>query len=264
MEESANKIIPGGECLAARICPFKTICAYYADASTDPLHPSSQFANKGEVQVVNPGEDQLVYVFQSGFFTIYGEAEPGIEVPFAIYGEGIVAGVIELYATTRVSETYNIHTLLPGYVCTLHSDEIRKKLETLPFEYAQRIISSALMNQFSSVFSLMRIRGRTYIYDQIVSLFNYFTEFTPHNGSRYLVLEITQEEIASIVSANRMAVSRVLKKMQDDGLIESSYKSISIDREVLPNAPYIFSNDYISPEDDIDLYRLYMAGRQAR
>lgn len=251
---------PTGECPAAPICPFKTICFLYADESTNPLHPRIHHAEKGEVQVVNPGADQLVYVFRSGFFMICGEAEPGLEVPFAIYGEGVVAGAVELYATTKVSDTYNIYTLLPGDVCVLHSNEIRAKLETLPYEYAQRIVSSGLMNQFTSVFALMRIRGRTYIYDQIVALLNYFMEFSPSNGEEQLVLEITQEEIASIVNANRMAVSRVLKKMQEDGLIEHSYKSIAVNRDALPKASYSLSGALISPEDDVDLYKAYMTG----
>lgn len=261
MKQATEDMEHASLCKAAHICPFKTLCALFVDAAASPLEPQAQTVNKGEVLAVNPGHDQLVYIFKSGFFSIYGEAEPGVEVPFAIYGEGVVAGMVELYTTKKVSDTYNISCLLPGEVCVLHSQAIRSKLATLPYEYAQRIVCSGLMNQFSAVFSLMRIRGRTYIYDQIVALLNYFIEFSSLDDTHSIALEITQEEIANIIGANRMAVSRVLRKLQEDGLLEHSYKSILVDTQALPQPLYAFSNDFISPQDDAELYALFLASQ---
>lgn len=251
MEQCIDVNVPDEGCPAARLCPFKTVCVLYADASSEPLRPRQITSEKGQTQVVNPGSDQLVYVFQSGFYAIEGEAEPGTKMPFALYGEGIVAGVVELYATRRVSDTYNIYTLLPGKVCALHSEDVRTKLASLPAEHAQRMISCGLMNQFSAIFALMRIRERSYIYDQIIALFNFFMEFIPAHGMKETILELTQEEVASIINANRMAVSRVLRKMQEDGLIECSYKTIMVTRDALPQATYQLSDDFVSVEDGL-------------
>lgn len=247
-------------CPAASICSFKTICAVCADAATDPIQPQMHQVEKGDILVVNPDTDVVAYVFQSGFYGIYGEAEPGIEVPFAIYGKGVVAGVVELYAPRRVSNTYDVRVLIPGTVCSLPAGELRKKLKILPYEYAQRIICCALMNQFSSVFALMRIRGRTYIYDQILSLFSYFKDLSSNGQDEPLTFEITQEEIAGIINANRMAVSRVLKKLQEDGLIEYSYKSITLLHEDLPGVNFDFAGAYISPEEDASELVSYVQG----
>lgn len=239
-------------CPAQRICSFRTICAVCADPASNPLQPHFDDVEKGEIFVTNPNAEGYLYVMQSGFFGVFGEAELGSEVPFAIFNAGVAAGAAELYAPQRVRDAYDIRCLISGRICSFRADEVTEKLKTFSRAYAQRIVCCALMNQFNSVFALMIIRGKTYIYDQIVTMLMFLKEFSNEEDAREITFEITQEEIALLISANRMAVSRVLHKMKDDGVIDYSYKSITLFIDELPDISYGFTARYLAVEDEDD------------
>lgn len=258
--ELQDKRSPGsGGCPAERLCPFRTFCYLYASESAHPLIPSAYSAEKGEVFVSNPSLRNRVFVFQTGAYLSMGELNSGEEVPFAVFGQGIAVALAELYTPETLGDTYHLRTLLPGSVCSIPAQELKQKLETLTLSFSHKILSAAFTNQSTAAFTLAAIRAQSFIYDRVRGLLLYLRDLSHSKDEKITSFGITHEEVAMLVGANRMAVSRVLKKMQDDGLVEYSYKSISLTHKMIAEYPEVYLSYFVELDDSAEFHDNFAA-----
>lgn len=246
-------------CAAERFCPFRTFCDLYASEETDPLHPSFYKLDKGEIFVTNPSLKNRVLVFQTGAYMSMGELNSGEEIPFAIFGQGITAGLVELYTPQTVSDTYHMRTLLPGTVCSVPATALKSKMETLSQSFSHKILCSAFTNVSTAAFTLSALKAQSFNNSRVIGLLLYLRDLSRHKESKTTTFEITHEEIALIIAANRMAVSRILKKMQEDGLIEYSYKSITLTEKMINEYPEVYLSYFIELDDSEEVHDNFAA-----
>lgn len=249
MELKERRLPHAGGCPAEKLCPFRTFCELYSSEESNPLHPSTYEVEKSEVFITNPSLKNRVYVFQTGAYMSMGELNSGEEVPFAVYGQGIAVGLTELYTPKTLSDTYHMRSLLPGTICSVPTSTLKEKLEALPQAFSHKILSAAFTNQSTAAFTLSAIRAQSFIYDRVRGVLLYLRDLSHSKGVEVTSFGITHEEIALLVSANRMAVTRVLKRMQEDGLIEYSYKSVALTEKMIKEYPEVYLSYFISLDD---------------
>lgn len=253
--KQGDKRSPGsGGCPAERFCPLRTFCDLYADEASDPLHPSSYVLDKGDIFVSNPSSQNRVYIFKTGAYLSMGELNSGEEVPFAIFGQGITSGLVELYTPQTVSDTYHMRTLLSGTICSVPASPLKRKLESLPQYFSHRILSSAFTNQSTAAFTLTAIKSQSFLSDRVRGLLLYLRDLSRNEETKATNFEITHEEIAMIVAANRMAITRVLKKLQTEGLVEYSYKSITLTKKMIEEYPEVYLSYFIELDDSAEVH----------
>lgn len=231
-------------CPVRDTCPLCVICGSREGSGSEGggrgvSGPSEEFrknmlprtvskVEKGKLLWTNLHFEQCVHVIQGGLFTSFGYNEQGQEIPFALFGAGIVVGIAELYLPSEISDTYHVRSLLPGTVCTVPLRSIRQRLRSVSRAYEQRLLISALTNQASSAFTQAKVVSRNTIYERVLALLLYIHDLTARGDTRRSSLSLTHEEVATLVLSDRVSVTRALHKMRNDGLIELGYKSITL------------------------------------
>lgn len=228
MNENRIGIAGIEQCAARATCPLGAICGHQENPYDKPLIPVVSEVKNGELLWTNLKRENRVHVIQSGVFVSMGYTEQDDALPFAIFGRGIAIGIAELYASEELSNTYYIRNLIPGKICSLSTSAIKRKLENYPASYGQRVLSCALVNQTSSAFTQTKIVSRQSLYNRIVMLLLHLRDLTGRTGLAQTEFAITHEEIATLISANRVSTTRVLSKMHRDGVIDLGYKSITL------------------------------------
>ena len=236
-------------CPVRNTCPLKVICGGFSgiddidfsaflpcfgiEASKELYSCSFNEVEKGKLLWTHLHSEQCVHIIQSGVFVSFGTNEQGREVPFALFGAGIVVGIAELYLPTEISDTYHVRSLLPGTVCTVSLEAIRQRLRYVSRSREQKLMVSALANQVASAFTQAKVVSRNSVYERILAVLLYLQDLVARGKSGRTILHLTHEEISSLVQSDRVSVTRALHKLKEDGYIELNYKSITITKKAL-------------------------------
>lgn len=275
-----SEIQKGSSCPVQDTCPLQVICSgcsgsnyeettySTSNSATKPLKEllprSISEVEKGNLLWTNLHFEQCVHIIQSGVFISFGYNEQGQEVPFALFGAGVMVGIAELYLPTVISDTYHVRSLLPGTVCTVPLKAIRQRLLHVSGNYEQRLLISALTNQASSAFTQAKIVSRNTIYERVFALLLYLQDLIARGETGRTTLKLTHEEVATLVHSDRVSVTRALHRMRDDGLIELGYKSITLCKDALDDCSevHIMPTQYLIVDQENELTK--PLGRDAR
>lgn len=213
-------------CTAREVCPIGSLCSTQAEGSEKPLYPIISSFEKNELFWTNMRYENRVYIVKSGVLACVAHVKDR-EIPFALFGRGIAIGLGELYAPSRISDDYHMRPLVPGKLCSVSLKALRKRLEQMPKEYGMRLVCCDLTNQSASSFSQMKIVTRKATYERIVELLFCLRDLTKRGGAEQSTFDLTHEEVALIISSDRVSVTRALRKMKEEGAISLGYKSIT-------------------------------------
>lgn len=221
------------QCSTRDICPFGSLCGVSRNETGKPLFPRVSQIKKGELIWTTQRFERQVVVVRKGVFVSVGTGEQEEAVPFALLGKGNTVGLAESYTPSEVSDYYHIRNLIEGEICTLAVKAVRKKLEELPRITAHQIICCSFVSQTVSSFTQTKILSKKTLYERILALLLYLQDMTGRQEIEYSKLQLTHEEVASLIASDRASVTRVLHKMEADGILSIGYKSITLHNDRL-------------------------------
>ena len=215
-------------CTARRLCPFGHVCGTLKSEGSVPLFPTVLEVGKGEMLWTDIRFEQRVFVIKDGLFVcIAQEAKEG-ELPYALYGTGIVIGAIELYAPREISSLYHLRALLPSKVCSFSLDAVKSSLNKTGSTSVQSVVSGSTLNQSCAMFLQIKVMSRQSLRDRIILQLLTIHEVLSRSRKNTRTLKITHEELAYLVGSDRVSVTRTLNALRDDGFISLGYVSITL------------------------------------
>lgn len=220
-------------CKVRKLCPFGEVCGMTRSAGGTPLFPTMLDVEKGEMLWTDMRFEQRVFVIKSGVFICMAQETKEGELPYAIYGSGIAIGAMELYVPREISASYYLRALLPGRVCSLPLDAVKRSLDATGPERAQMVVNGALLNQSRAMFSQVKVVARQSLRDRIILQLLTIYDVASRGGKEMRTLKITHEELAYLVGSDRVSVTRVLDTLRDEGYISLGYVSITINDSLL-------------------------------
>ncbi len=222
-EESAVK-----HCARRDLCPLGALCGVEDAEGNAPLMPHILDVAPGDLVWTDMRYEQRVFVIQSGLFECVTNLEMDDEKPFALFGGGYGFGFAELYVDRRVAQTYYFRALTPGRVCLFSGKVVRRRLEELDSAELGNILCCTLLNLSSASFCLTKILSEALLYDRIAQLLVYLHHLLVQGGENDDTLCLGHAALAEILGGDRASTTRVLHKLESDGLIELGYRSIRL------------------------------------
>lgn len=222
-EETAVK-----HCAARNLCPLGTLCTGEAIDGETPLFPTILELEAGELLWVDFRFEQRMFVIQSGIFSCISNLEKGREVPLALLGSGHTAGLAELYISREIASTYYLRALTSGRVCSFPAKALRRHLEALPSAAVSNLVSRTLINLSSASYAQIKMLSKPLASERITMVLARLKELSSQEGRDLTQVKLTHSDIATLISSDRVSVTRALHKMEEDGLVELGYRSLQI------------------------------------
>lgn len=214
-------------CQAREACPLGLLCATSDETQGSPLFPTFVDLAQGELLWTDARFEQRVFCIQSGLLSCVTNLEQKRKVPFALYGSGYSVGMPELYIPRAISDTYHLRALTVARVCSFSAKTLRRHLELLPPPGSQRILSCALTNLSAAAYAQLKIASKPLLYDRVVALLLRLRELGVREGRGLEPFSLTHDDVATLVGSDRVSTTRALHKLEEDGLIELGYKSLT-------------------------------------
>lgn len=215
-------------CSARPVCPLGSICGAERPDGGAPLYPTLLTLDQGELLWTDQRFEQRAFCLRQGIFSCVANLEQEHETPFALYGRGYCIGFGELYIPRKIASTYYLRALTPGMACSFHAKALRHHLEALPPERLQLITCSVLTNLSAASYTQLKMVSRTPLADRIAMLFIRLRDIAASEGRPLDEVNLTHGEIATLTASDRVSSTRVLHKMEEEGLIELGYRSIRL------------------------------------
>lgn len=221
-------------CQMRGTCPLGKICGTpQADGEGEaPLFPTIINVEKDERLWTDMRFEQRVFVLRKGAYVCMAHDELDRELPFSIYGAGIVVGLAEVYLPRKAAEYYHLKAIVPGSVCSLSTKAVRKHLEALSPAYQQEIINNVLTNQVASILAQVKMTSKQSYRDRVLFLLLRLYDLS-RNERDAECLRITHGEIATLIGADRITATRALHKARDEGYVELGYATVTLTEKLL-------------------------------
>ncbi|MCK0508395.1 Crp/Fnr family transcriptional regulator [Aromatoleum anaerobium] len=167
--------------------------------------------------VVHAGErSDFVYLVLTGSLKVVVSDEDGREVILTILGQGELFGEMGMFGEQPRSAT--VVAVMPSDLVMIAKNDFRTILQG-NFEVAWRIMANLadrLRNADRKIESLALMD----VYGRVARLLLEMSEEV--NGDAVVVRKITKQDIAKMIGASREMVSRVMKDLAAQGLIEET------------------------------------------
>ena len=223
-----SELIAIEHCPVRDVCPIKALCNV-ADETGAELLPYLADQPKDSLIWTDLRNEQRITVIRSGVFAAVAMDDDDNEDVFAIYGAGYIIGLAELYIPRYVGSTYYLKALTDAKVCSIPAKPLRRRLEALPVAEAAELLSCAITNWSASSFQLLKAYGSTQVYDRVLLALNLIRQQWARSGAAPLnQIALSHDELAFLVSAERVSVTRALHRAEAEGLIGLGYKRIDI------------------------------------
>jgi len=208
-------------------CPMAMLCGHDVDGGAG-LYPTLANIATGDLVWADLRHEQRVFVIREGVFSCITDLEKDREVPFALYGSGYIIGLAELYIRREIASRYFLRALTPGTVCSFSAKALKRHLESQPGPLMAEALACSLINLSAASHTQSRIVSNPRLYDRIVLLLIRLRELAARDGRSLDSIALTHGAVASLVAADRVATTRVLHKLEQDGLVELGYRSLKI------------------------------------
>lgn len=215
-------------CPARSICPVAALCAADSHVQGDPLYPTIEEVEGGQLVWTDMRREQRVYVVQSGVLALIPNFDRDESVVTSLYGSGYSIGLSELYTQRSIAATYHLRALTDSALCSFPAKAFKRHLEALPGCGSHRILSCALTNIVEASCAQLRTVSKTSLQERVVLLLARLRNLSLRQGQELSEVRLTHEEIAELVASDRASVTRTLRKLKEDGTIELGYKTIRL------------------------------------
>ena len=213
-------------CSARNTCPIGVLCGSATRAGQPALLPKIVDVEQGQLVWTDVRYEQRALVVRSGIFACLSNPEQREELVFSLFSTGDSLGLAELYLPRSLTDAYYARALTAGQVCSFASKPLRRHLEGLPTPQREKILSCICVNSTTAMYTQVETLSKTRINDRIAILLARLKELSAREGSNMAELNLTHADIAKLVAADRVSVTRALRKMEEDGLVSLGYRSI--------------------------------------
>lgn len=213
-------------CPVRATCPVGALCGRGRGEGAAPLFPTLEEIARDDIAWTDLRYEQRVHVFRRGVFALFPNFEAEGDIVLSLLGAGYTVGLAELYVPRAVAGTYHLRALTEGEICSFPAKAFKRHLEALPVAESNAILACALTNMTEASCAQLRTVSRTSLYDRIVFFLLRCHELGVRQGVELREVNATHEEVASLVASDRASVTRALRKLKEDGLVELGYKSI--------------------------------------
>ncbi|SIQ60132.1 Crp/Fnr family transcriptional regulator [Marinobacterium stanieri] len=172
------------------------------------------------------------YQVVSGAVRVRSLSDNGKEVTYVIYGPGECIGYLSaIDGDVRPQDAVAMGDVELGCLTLNHFEQLRERYRDI-----DRAMTLHLSRRMRELFKSYEV-GKFFGLDRrLAHQIDFLLEVAEHatNGEGCNELELTQELLASSVSASRQAINKILKAWADAGVVEYSYGRIRIlDRAAL-------------------------------
>jgi CRP/FNR family cyclic AMP-dependent transcriptional regulator len=179
---------------------------------------------------------QTLYLIESGRVRVFIPSETGEELSMNVYGAGDVVG--ELCILDGLPRCASAMTMEESVALTLDREDLRRCVAASPdIAFAiMEVLSTRLRysTEYAESLAFLDVYGR--VASRLLELADRSRVGTEETETG---VELTQEELATLVGATRRSVSKALGAFQDQGLIRLGRGRITIlDREGLARRLY--------------------------
>lgn len=231
-----GEAIAAENCAMRDFCPIGSLCMVEHEKESAPLFPTTIDVDQDDMLWTDLRSEQRVFIVRSGVLSLMAHVCEDWETPFALYGSGAAIGLAELYVPRTTSDTYHLKALVPGKVCSFLAKPLRRHIEALPTPLPYEILSKAFVNMSAAALNQSAIISKPLLHDRIALLLAVLRYLAELDGTHVEVLHITHDEIARHVMSDRGSVTRLLNKMEQDGIVELGYRSVRIHDSMEPGA----------------------------
>lgn len=200
----------------------------------DHLH--RRMYRKGTILFDKGSPARTLYVIESGRVRVFIPGEMGEELSVNVYGAGDVVG--ELCILDGRPRCASAITMEDTAALTLDREDLRRCVAASPeIAFAVMEVLSARLRystEYAESLAFLDVYGRV-----AGRLLDLAERSGVEPGETKIDVELTQEELATLVGATRRSVSKALGTFQDQGLIKLGRGQITIlDREGLERRVY--------------------------
>ena len=237
-------------CPTRELCPLSDICAKSHGDSNRLIYPKTLSVKRGDLLWTTHYAEDRVLVFKKGVFLSIGYSNQEREVPFCLYGPGNSVGLSDMFTAEDIRSSYHVRTLLEGEVCSFSADVLRRELGEYSDDYVHATVVSTLMSQCAGAFTLAMIKNQKSMTDRIVALLHCLRDFANRIDINQAEFNITHEDIALVVGADRTTTTRALNKIVADKVIERKYGKIKLltERAEDPSSKQEYHTNFIQPK----------------
>ena len=177
--------------------------------------------SKDEI-IFNEGERMnYVGIIESGEITIKSSTMDGYEFEILSIGEGNIFGDMLAFSNSNILPGY-IKAMVESNIILIKRDDFKVLLESNKAFLSNYLKYIAKINIDKTY--RIKLLGQPSIREKI---FFYLKEEIRKTGSNKVILNMTKEELASLMSLNRPSLSRELMRMKKEGLIDYNKNSIT-------------------------------------
>lgn len=214
-------------CPLRELCPFAFLCGTQADNGKYVLPSFSSFS-AGDMIWTDLGSRRQVYVVRQGLLLNKVYANDAGEVPQAIFGPGMVAGLPELWLPYVASDFYFFSVLVPGQLCTFDGEYVRSCIDGLEVSEAQRVSMRVMTSITTDIYGQILTRSHRRVREKVVSALLRMAGPLSRQPDFDGGIAVTHDDVAFLAGAERATVSKELKGLAREGFIELGYRQIRV------------------------------------
>lgn len=172
--------------------------------------------SRGQVVVHAGDRTDYIYFVLTGSLKVVVSDEDGREVIFSVLGQGEVFGEMGMFGEQPRSAS--VVAVVPADLIVIAKNDFRLLMQD-NFEVAWRMmcnLADRLRNADRKIESLALMD----VYGRVARLLLEMSEEV--NGEQLVVQKLTKQDIAKMIGASREMVSRVMKDLSVQGLIEDT------------------------------------------
>lgn len=208
-------------------CPLTFLCGARLDGDKYLL-PSFTEVEVGEMVWTDLAARPRVLVVRSGLFVSKAYGNDDVMIPMSLYGQGVVIGIPDVYVPYGASDFYFLTALVPTRLCALDAGFVKDLMARLTIDEAQQLNGCLTLNcntgMYGQALTLAHRRAREKVVSVLLRLSNQLSRQIGFEG----VLPVAQEDIAFLAGVERPTVSRELKKLVREGLIDLGYRHVRL------------------------------------
>lgn len=213
------------------ICDRKARCFQHLNEEELKLFAETKSTinyRKGETIIKQGTEFTHVVSFNSGLAKLNVEISPNKSIMIGIIKPSEILGGPGMFSDNRY--TFSVTALTDSTICLVNVDIFRKIIRTNE-KFADTFLSS-FSNRYTEAINRLVSITQKQMHGRVAEALLYFSEFIFNSDNFELVL--SRKELAEYTSMSKESISRILKDLNSEHIIETKGKIVSIlDKEKL-------------------------------
>ena len=206
-------------------CPLAFLCgAPLADGRA--LLPAIDEFDREDLIWTDLSTRPRVHVVRSGLLLSKVYTSDDQEFPYALFSEGFVSGLTELYTPFVASSFYYLQGIIPGQICRFDSDDVREIVDGLPASQSLALANITLMNSSTANYVQILTLAHGTARDKVASVLVRIVNQLSAHGEPPTDLPLTHSDVALIAHLDLATASRELKGLAKAGAVELGYRLI--------------------------------------